>query len=70
MGNVISGELAGAQHRISSVVDDYRRLSRNRKVQLIDIFSMLEVNTDLESDMIHLNAVGRKKIANAVFINL
>ena len=70
IGNVNSGELAGAQPRIPSVAVEYRRLSRNLNVQLIDIYSILEVKTDLESDMIHLNAVGRKKIANAVWTNL
>ena len=70
LGNVNSGELAGAQPRIPSVAAEYRRLSRNRNVQLIDIYSILEVSTDLESDMIHLNAAGRKKIANAVWANL
>ena len=66
LGNVISGDLAGAQPRIPSVVVEYHRLSGNRNIQLIDIYSILEVSTDLESDMIHLNAVGRQKIANAV----
>jgi lysophospholipase L1-like esterase len=70
LGNVNSGELAGAQPRIPYVAVEYRRLSRNRNVQLIDIYSTLEVNTDLESDMIHLNAVGRKKIAKTVWANL
>ena len=70
LGNVHSGELAGAQPRIPPVALEYRRLSRNRNVQLIDIYSILEVNTDLESDLIHINAAGRKKIANAVWANL
>jgi lysophospholipase L1-like esterase len=70
LGNVISGELAGAQPRISSVVDEYRRLSINLNVQLIDIYSILEIKTDLESDMIHLNAFGRNKVANAVLAYL
>jgi lysophospholipase L1-like esterase len=70
LGNVISGELAGAQPRIPSVVDEYRRLSINRDVRLIDIYSILEVSTDLESDMIHLSAVGRQKVTNSVSANL
>ena len=37
---------------------------------MIDIYSILEVGTDFESDMIHLNAVGRKKIAKTVWANL
>ena len=70
IGNVNSGDLAGAQPRIPSVAEEYRRLSRNRNVQLIDIHSILEVNTDLDSDMIHLNALGRKKTANVVWAYL
>jgi len=70
LGNVNSGELAGAQPRIPSVAVEYRRLSRNLNVQMIDIYSILEINTDFESDMIHLNAVGRKKIAKAVWADL
>jgi len=70
LGNLTSGGLADAQPRIPSVVDEYRRLSINRDVRLIDIYSILEVSTDLESDMIHLSAVGRQKVANAVSANL
>ncbi len=70
LGNVDSGDLAGAQPRIAPVADEYRQLSKKRNVQLIDIFLLLDVNTDLESDMVHLNASGRKKIANAVWAEL
>jgi lysophospholipase L1-like esterase len=70
LGNVNSGELAGAQPRIPSVAVEYRRLSRNRNTRLIDIYSILEVSKDLESDLIHLNAVGKKKVAKAVWANL
>jgi lysophospholipase L1-like esterase len=70
LGNVNSGELAGAQPRIPSVAVEYRQLSKNRNVPLIDIYSILEVNTDLEADMIHLNAVGRKKIAKTMWAYL
>ena len=67
LGNVKSGDLANAQPRIHKVADEYRRLSRNHNVQTIDIYSILEVNTDLDSDRIHLNALGRKKTAKAVW---
>ena len=70
LGNVNSGELAGAQPRIPFVVEEYRRISLNRDVLLLDLFLILDVSTDLESDMIHLNAVGRQKVANAVLVNL
>ena len=70
LGNVTSGELAGAQQRIPFVVDEYRRLAMNRDIYLVDIHSIIEINTDLEPDMIHLNVIGRRKVANAVWDNL
>jgi lysophospholipase L1-like esterase len=70
LGNVTSGELAGAQLRIPPVVAEYRRLAINRGIRLIDIHSILEIVTDMEFDTIHLNVVGRKKIANALWDNL
>jgi len=70
LGHVTFGELAGAQQRIPPVVAEYHLLAMNRDIQLIDSHSILKISTDLESDMIHLNAVGRKKIANAVWTNI
>lgn len=70
LGNVTSGDLAGAKLRIPPVVAEYRLLSMNRDIRLIDIHSILEISTDLESDMVHLNAVGRRKVANAVWDGL
>jgi lysophospholipase L1-like esterase len=70
LGDVISGDLAGAYPRVSSVVAEYHLLAMNRDVQLIDIHSILKIRKDLEFDMIHLNAVGRKKVANAVWTNI
>jgi lysophospholipase L1-like esterase len=67
LGHVAFGELAGAQFRIPPVVDEYRQLAINRDIRLIDIHSILEISTDLEPDMVHLNAIGRRKIANAVW---
>ena len=70
LGNVTSGELTGAQWRIPLLVAEYRSLAMTRDIRLVDIHAILEINTDLESDMIHLNAVGRRKVANAVWANL
>jgi lysophospholipase L1-like esterase len=70
LGNVISGELAGAQPRIPPVIAEYRLMAMNRNIRLIDIYSIMDINTDLEPDMIHLNALGRQKIADAVSANL
>lgn len=70
LGNVTSGDLAGGQSRIPPVVAEYRLLAMNRDIPLVDIHAMLDISTDLESDMIHLNALGRQKVANAVWTNL
>ena len=70
LGNVNSGELEGAQPRIPSVAVEYRRLSGNRNVCLIDIHSTFEINIDLEPDMIHLSVVGRRKVADSVWAYL
>lgn len=70
LGNVTSGELAGAQWRIPPIVAEYRLLAMNRYIRLVDVHAILDITTDLESDMIHLNAVGREKVAEAVWANL
>ena len=70
LGNVTSGELAGAQSRIPPVGVEYRFMAMNRGIRLIDIYSILEIRTDLESDMIHLNAIGRGIVANVVWNEL
>lgn len=70
IGNVNTGDLAGAQPRIPPVAVEYRQLSKNRNIRLIDIYSILDVSIDLESDMIHLNALGRNKVANAVWAKI
>jgi len=70
LGNVTTGELAGAQSRISLIAIEYRSLAADRDIRLIDIHAILDNRTDLEPDQIHLNAAGRKKVANAVWENL
>lgn len=70
MGNVTSGELVGGHLRIPPVVDEFRLLALNRDILLIDIHAILDVSIDLESDMIHLNAVGRQNVANAVWASV
>lgn len=70
IGNVISGELAGAQPRIPPIIAEYRLLAMSRDIRLIDIHSILEISMDLESDMVHLNTIGRQKVANAVWDNI
>lgn len=70
MGNVISGDLAGGQSRIPPLAAEYRLLAMNCDIRLVDIHAILDLGTDLDSGMIHLNAVGRQKVANAVWENL
>ena len=70
MGEVVAGDLAGGHVRIPSVVAEYRLLARTRDIRLVDLHAILDADTDLESDMIHLNAVGRQKVADAVWDNL
>ncbi len=70
LGEVTDGELAGAQSRIPPLVEEYRLLAMNREIYIIDVFPIININTDLESDRIHLNALGREKIADAVWSEL
>jgi len=70
MGEVVAGDLAGGHVRIPSVAAEYRLLARARDIRLVDLHAIVDTYTDLESDMIHLNAVGRQKVADAVCYNL
>jgi lysophospholipase L1-like esterase len=67
LGNVVSGDLSGAQMRIPPVATEYRLLAMNSNIQIVDIYSIIDTNTDLDSDMIHINAIGRQKVVNAVW---
>ena len=67
MGTVIHGELAGAQHRLLSVVAEIRRYATTRRVRFVDLHSVIDADSDLEADHVHLNAHGRKKTADAVW---
>jgi lysophospholipase L1-like esterase len=69
LSNVTSGELAGARLRVPPVAAGYRSLARNLDIPVIDIHSIIDLATDLEPDMVHLNAAGKKKVANAVWAN-
>ena len=70
IGCVTSGELAGAQKRVSLLVDEYHRYARSHHVPIIDLFTKIDHNIDLELDRIHLNQVGRKKTAKIVWKHL
>lgn len=67
LGKIATGELSFAQQRISSLAAEYGRIAEKQNIRHIDVFSIIDIATDLEPDLIHLNAFGRKKIANAVW---
>lgn len=67
LGNVIHGDLAGAQHRILSVVAEIRRYATDRRIPFVDLHSTIDADADLEADHVHLNAHGRIKTADAVW---
>ncbi|MFO7713619.1 SGNH/GDSL hydrolase family protein [Desulfosarcina sp.] len=70
LGDVINAGLAGAQGRLPTVVSGYRRLAASRKITLIDIYAAIDAGRDLENDGVHLNARGRKTVADAVWNRL
>jgi lysophospholipase L1-like esterase len=67
LGQVNAGELAGAQRIMPSVVDNYRLMAARLQLPMIDIHSVTDIDADLETDRIHLNAAGRAKVAKAVW---
>ena len=67
LGTVTNGDLAGAKDRLETVIPGYRRLAASRKIALLDLFSILDTAKDLENDGVHLNARGRKTVANTVW---
>jgi lysophospholipase L1-like esterase len=70
LGHITSGDLAGAQSRISRVAAKYRSLARKRGLYLVDLNVLLDSSTDLMPDKTHLNAVGRQKVADAIWTGL
>ena len=70
LGNVICGELAGAQDRIPPVVAEYHRYANTQNIPIVDLYSTIYRDGDLEPDFTHLNHVGRRKVANIVCGNL
>jgi lysophospholipase L1-like esterase len=70
LGNVTSGELTGAQRRIPLLVAEYRLLATNCNVPLVGVNAIIDSSTDLEPDKVHLNQMGRQKVADAVWTSL
>ena len=70
IGNVTSGDFSDAKYRISPVAAEYRLLAKKLDIWLIDIHCILKTSTHLESDMVHVNTAGRKKIADTLWVGL
>jgi len=67
IGNQESVDFRGAARRISRLSDAISLLAKERDIHAIDIHSILDLKIDMESDFIHLNPLGREKIADSVF---
>lgn len=67
IGNKKSGDFHGADRRIVHVLSAISSLAIERNIYTIDIHSILDLNTDMENDLIHLNHLGREKIADSVY---
>jgi lysophospholipase L1-like esterase len=70
LGHVTTGDLAGAMNRIPSLVAAYRCYATTKNISLIDLYANVDAEGDLESDCVHLNPIGRKKIADIVWNHL
>jgi lysophospholipase L1-like esterase len=69
MGNSINNDLKGASERLPAMTQVYRQLAAKRRIPLIDIQPAINVTDDLEKDGVHLNARGRRKVAEKVWRN-
>lgn len=67
MGMMTTGQLSGAHSRVRQLAAECRKLAYKRSIPLVDVYSILNLSDDFEKDMIHINATGRKKIANTVW---
>ncbi len=70
LGHVTTGDLAGAQDRIPPLAVEYFRCAVTQNIPIIDLSLTVDTDVDLESDCVHLNAQGRKKVAEIVWKNL
>lgn len=67
LGNVTIGDLANAQRRIPPLAACYRLFAEKNNISLVDIYKTVDSFTNLEHDSIHLNLLGRKKVADVVW---
>lgn len=66
IGDKASGDFRGAFRRIIQLSAAMSSLAQERGIHAIDVYSILNLNTDMENDLIHLNRLGREKVANSV----
>lgn len=66
IGNMDSGDFRGATHRIIQLAVAISSLARERGIHTIDMHSILNLKTDMKNDLIHLNRLGREKVADLV----
>jgi lysophospholipase L1-like esterase len=61
-----SDDFCDATYRIVQLSSAISSLARERGILTIDMHSILNLKTDMENDLIHLNRHGREKVANSV----
>lgn len=67
IGNKESGDFRGADHRIIHLSAEISSLGIERDIHTIDSHSILDIKTDMENDLVHLNNLGRVKVADSVY---
>ena len=67
MGKTVSDEFMPGYLMIQQVSEAYAELAKNRHLILIDLYNNLDSHKHLEKDNIHLNASGRRHVADIVW---
>ena len=67
LGEVISGNLTGSQKWIQPLTSKCYMLALNRDIRFVDLNNTINCRKDLEPDKVHLNVIGRQKVADAVW---
>ena len=67
IGTKESGDFRGAAIRIIQLSAAISSLAKESGIHTIDMHSILDLKTDMENDLIHLNHLGREKIADSVY---
>jgi len=67
IGKDVSADFRDAADRMTQLSNAISLLAAERHIHKINIHSIMDLETDMESDSIHLNHLGREKIADAVY---